>query len=219
MGRKHTHCWPYATNFGEPIWYHEERLSRQPMPPPKYFDIPPEGECSGGLDKFRFFFKHWKPRWWTNKALPSERQQIDVCRLLFNRRGFRDKLISIYIFYRILRVILLRIVFDTQLSGDGNKWWWFWLVMVMIQFCSTLSIFFIVVSSVAKIKIIKKKQERREGWLTINRLSTNNIYTIKRVLLLESLDPKLYASMSTKGNLLQNSRSSKNSELVDQRWH
>ena len=25
------------------------------MFPPKYFDIPPEGECSGGLDAFRFF--------------------------------------------------------------------------------------------------------------------------------------------------------------------
>ena len=41
-------CWPYATNIGEPIKYHEEILSLQPIFPPKSFDIPLDGQCSGG---------------------------------------------------------------------------------------------------------------------------------------------------------------------------
>ena len=47
--------------IGEPVRYHEEVLSLQPMFPPKPLDIfPPEGECSEGLDAFRFFFKKKK---------------------------------------------------------------------------------------------------------------------------------------------------------------
>ena len=43
-------------HIGEPIWYHEEVLSLQPMFPPKPLDnFPPEGGCSEGLDAFRFF--------------------------------------------------------------------------------------------------------------------------------------------------------------------
>ena len=44
---------PYETKIGEQ--YHEELLSLQPMFPPKFFDVPPEGECSRGLDACRFF--------------------------------------------------------------------------------------------------------------------------------------------------------------------
>ena len=43
---------------GEPISYHEELLSLQPMFSPESFDIPPEGKYSGGLDEFIFLFKH-----------------------------------------------------------------------------------------------------------------------------------------------------------------
>ena len=41
--------------IGEPVWYHEEVLSLQPMLPPKTSDIfsPEEGGCSEGLDAFR----------------------------------------------------------------------------------------------------------------------------------------------------------------------
>ena len=42
--------------IGEPVGYHEEVVSLQPMFPPKALDIfPPEGGCSKGLDAFRFF--------------------------------------------------------------------------------------------------------------------------------------------------------------------
>ena len=45
------------TNNGEPILYHEELLSLKPMFLPKSFDVPYEGEYSGGLDAYRFVFK------------------------------------------------------------------------------------------------------------------------------------------------------------------
>ena len=46
--------------IGEPLRYHEEFLSLQPMFPPKYFDtFSPGGECSESLDAFIFFFKSY----------------------------------------------------------------------------------------------------------------------------------------------------------------
>ena len=48
-----------STTIGEPVKYHEEVLSLQPMIPPKRFDIfPLTGGCSEGLDAFIFFFIH-----------------------------------------------------------------------------------------------------------------------------------------------------------------
>ena len=45
--------------IGEPVSYHEEVLSLQPMFPPKPSDIfSPEGGCSAGLDAFRFFLNN-----------------------------------------------------------------------------------------------------------------------------------------------------------------
>ena len=48
--------------IGEPVWYHEEVLSLQPMFPPKPSDIfSPESGCSEGLDAFRFFLNNNYP--------------------------------------------------------------------------------------------------------------------------------------------------------------
>ena len=48
--------------IGEPVLYHEEVLSLQPMFPPKPLDIfsPEEGGCSEGLDAFRFFLNTYR---------------------------------------------------------------------------------------------------------------------------------------------------------------
>ena len=49
--------------IGEPVRYHEEALSLQPMFPPKPLDIfSPEGGCSEGLDAFRFFLNMYPAR-------------------------------------------------------------------------------------------------------------------------------------------------------------
>ena len=51
-----TQC--YYHTLGNPIKFHEEVLSLQPMIPPKRYDIffPLTGGCSEGLDALIFFF-------------------------------------------------------------------------------------------------------------------------------------------------------------------
>ena len=49
------------------------------MFPPKYFDISPEGECSGGLDAFRFLFK---PVWEAPVQHAERRYQLSYLIML-----------------------------------------------------------------------------------------------------------------------------------------